>query len=397
MEKITPQDGWLLQRDRAVAWLRVAFALVAVTVIPLNPSRLSTFPTLSLFSLGSFFIYSLAILELTRRKKFTSGSILRLVTTCFDLIWITLIVFSTGGTRTPFFFYFSFPVITASVRWGLKGSIPVALVEVALYGAIRFSLAAEALDPPIGIDTFLVRSIYLLVLACIFGYISEFEKKQNQRLLALSRTAGEAAVLVERRNITHDLHDGLLQSLATLILRLETCRQRFPDSPNDLVRELQSMEDSVRGSMNEIRQVLAGNHSYNCPPGMLIEKLREEMKFLHDGLGLDVIIESEPEDLQLHHNVEREIFYVLREALMNVAKHSHATQAEMYLKQTDGTLEGTLRDNGVGFDRVKPTGPIALGLKTMEERINKLGGELLIKSSAGEGTKISFVVPLRPA
>jgi signal transduction histidine kinase len=396
MEKISPQDGWLLQRDRAVAWLRVAFALVAVTVIPLNPSRISNFPTLSLFSLSSFFVYSLAILELTRRNKFTSGS-MRLVTTCFDLIWITLIVFSTGGTRTPFFFYFSFPVITASVRWGLKGSISVALVEVALYGALRFSLAAEALDPPIGIDTFLVRSIYLLVLACIFGYISEFEKKQNQRLLALSRTAGEAAVLVERRNIIHDLHDGLLQSLAALILRLETCRRRLPDSPNDLAQELQSMEDSVRGSMKEIRQVLAGNNSYNFPPGMLIEKLREEMKFLHDGLGLDVIIESEPEDLHLHHNVEREVFYFLREGLMNVAKHSHATQAEMYLKQTDGTLEGTLRDNGVGFNRVKSTGPIALGLKTMEERIKTLGGELLIKSSAAEGTKISFVVPLRPA
>jgi signal transduction histidine kinase len=396
MEKITPQDGWLLQRDRAVAWLRVAFALVAVTIIPLNPSRISNFPTLSLFSLGSFFVYSLAILELTRRKKFTSGSI-RLITTCFDLIWITLIVFSTGGTRTPFFFYFSFPVITASVRWGLKGSIPVAVVEVALYGAIRFSLAGEGLDQPIGIDTLLVRSIYLLVLAYIFGYISEFEKKQNQRLLALSRTAGEAAVLVERRNITQELHDGLLQSLAALILRLETCRRRFPDLPRELVQELQSMEDSLRGSMNEIRQVLAGKHSYNFPPGMLIEKLREEMKFLHDGLGLDVIIESEPEDLHLHRNVEREVFYLLREGLMNVAKHSHATQADVHLRQTNGTLEGTLRDNGVGFNRVKPTVPIALGLKTMEERINKLGGELLIKSSAGQGTKISFVVPLPPA
>ena len=82
---------------------------------------------------------------------------------------------------------------------------------------------------------------------------------------------------------------------------------------------------------------------------------------------------------------------------MNVAKHSHATQAEMYLKQTGETLEGTLRDNGVGFNRVEPAGPIALGLKTMEERIKTLGGELLIKSSAAEGTKISFVVPLRPA
>ena len=165
---ITPEEGWLLQREKLIAWLRVAFAIIAVIVIQLNPSRTARFPILSVISLGSFLFYSLIILELTRRRRILSKEI-GIFTTCLDSVWIFLIVFSTGGTRTPFFFYFSFPVITASVRWGLKGSIPVALVEVALYGALRFSLAAEGLEQPIGIDTFLVRSIYLVFLAYIFG------------------------------------------------------------------------------------------------------------------------------------------------------------------------------------------------------------------------------------
>lgn len=105
MEKITPQHGWLLQQDRAVAWLRVAFALVAVTVIPLNPSRKARSQTLSLFSLGSFFVCSLAILKFTRWKKFASEGI-RLVTARFDLIWITLGIFWHAlGTTDGVFSY----------------------------------------------------------------------------------------------------------------------------------------------------------------------------------------------------------------------------------------------------------------------------------------------------
>ena len=90
------------------------------------------------------------------------------------------------------------------------------------------------MEAPIGIDTLLVRSLYLIVLAGIFGYISEFERKQNQRLLSLSRTASEVATLQERRRIMFELHDGILQSLATVILRLEGCRRRPADSQQDV-------------------------------------------------------------------------------------------------------------------------------------------------------------------
>jgi signal transduction histidine kinase len=232
VEKITPEEGWLLQREKAVAWLRVAFAAIAVIVIQLNPDRVARYPMLSSTLLVSFLIYSLALLYVGRRNKATSTPV-GITVTCFDVLWIAGIVFSTGGTRTPFFFYYTFPVITASMRWGLRGSIPVALGGVAIYGWIRLSLAAESMAEPLGIDTLLVRSLYLIVLAGIFGYISEFERRQNQRLLALSRTAGEVATLQERRRIAFELHDGILQSLATLILRLESCRGRLPESQNE--------------------------------------------------------------------------------------------------------------------------------------------------------------------
>src|SRR5687768_8841576 len=150
-DMITPEEGWLLQREKLLAWLRVAFAIVAVIVIQLNPSRTARFPTLSVFSLWSFLGYSLFVVELVRRQKIISKKI-GIITACLDSVWIFLIVFSTGGTRTPFFFYFSFPILSASLRWGTKGSVFVALIGVTLYGLIRFSMAAESFERPMGVD-----------------------------------------------------------------------------------------------------------------------------------------------------------------------------------------------------------------------------------------------------
>lgn len=393
-DKITPEIGWLLQRERLVAWLRVAFAALAILVVQLNPSRIARFPTLSLISLGLFFLYSLVVLYLARQNKLLSKNT-GLATAVLDVAGIALIVFSTGGTRTPFFFYYSFPVLTASLRWGIKGSIPIAVAGVAIYALIRVTLAAEAVAEPIGIDTIIVRSLYLILLACVFGYLSEFEKKQNQRLIALSRTATQAAAMQERRRIIYELHDGILQSLAALILRLESCRAGLPSPRGELAVEIASMEDLTRASMRQIRDFLSGKETQPFVAGTLIERLRDEMKFFHSGLGLDVILESQPEDPNLPLDIEREVYYVIREALTNVTRHSHASKIEIHLEQSADKFGGLLSDDGVGFDRTSGRNGYGVGLTAMEERIKKLGGELVIKSSPGSGTNISFAIPLR--
>lgn len=393
-DKITPEIGWLLQRERLVAWLRVAFAALAILVVQLNPSRIARFPTLSLISLGLFFLYSLVVLYLARQNKLLSKNT-GLATAVLDVAGIALIVFSTGGTRTPFFFYYSFPVLTASLRWGIKGSIPIAVAGVAIYALIRVTLAAEAVAEPIGIDTIIVRSLYLILLACVFGYLSEFEKKQNQRLIALSRTATQAAAMQERRRIIYELHDGILQSLAALILRLESCRAGLPSPRGELAVEIASMEDLTRASMRQIRDFLSGKETQPFVAGTLIERLRDEMKFFHSGLGLDVILESQPEDPNLPLDIEREVYYVIREALTNVTRHSHASKIEIHLEQSADKFGGLLSDDGVGFDRTSGRNGGGVGLTAMEERIKKLGGELVIKSSPGSGTNISFAIPLR--
>jgi len=393
VEKTPLEQDWILQRERAVAWLRVAFAVLAIAVIQLNPSRVARFPALSAFSLWSFVIYSCAVLYLAYHRRLWVGGV-GAVTTALDVVWIAVIVLSTGGTRTPFFFYYSFPVITASLRWGIKGSLPVALVGVATYSVLRLTLTAESGGAPIGIDTIVVRSLYMILLAAIFGYISEFEQTQNQKLLALSRTAGQVAALQERRRIMYELHDGILQSLATLILRLEACRGRMTSVDRELDRNLREIEDLTRKSMNEIRQFLAGKETQPLVQGTLTERLRDELKFLRDGLGMRALLEIQPEDLDLPPEVEREIYYVIREGLTNVTRHSNASRVEVTLRKRNGGIEGTLADDGVGMNLSANGGEGGVGLQAMKERIEKIGGEFEIKSSPGAGTNITFIVPI---
>jgi len=387
---MNPQDQWLSQKDRIFAWFRLGFAIVAVLVIQLNPSRAATFPLLSYASLGSFVLYSIGLWYITVHKHGVLEKI-GIAAACFDLIWVSLIVFSTGGSTTPFFVYYFFPVFTVASRYGIKGGISAALAGVALYGYIRFSFEWGGM---LGIDRFIVRSVYLVVLAYFIGYLSEFERKQNQRLLALSKTAGEVGRLVERRRIMQDVHDGLLQSLATQILRLETCRKQLLGTPREMDRELRSIEDDTRNSMKVIRHFLAGKEIQSIPSGMLVEKLKDDLRFLREGIDMQVTLETAPDDLDLPKAVEQDIYLVLREGLMNVARHSHASHADITLKQTRTELRGTLTDDGLGFDPADVSGDHGVGLSSMRERIEKLGGELTIQSSPGGGARISFVLPL---
>ena len=102
--------------------------------------------------------------------------------------------------------------------------------------------------------------------------------------------------------------------------------------------------------MKLIRQFLAGKETQSFPPGMLLEYLRGDLRFLRDGLGMRVILETEPEDLNLSDDVERDLYFVLREGLMNITRHSQASRADIVLRQTENNIRGTLIDDGVGFD-----------------------------------------------
>ncbi|MFQ5849010.1 MAG: sensor histidine kinase [Candidatus Binatia bacterium] len=446
---MTPEEERLIPKEHTLAWLRVGFSLTAILLIQLNPQWAERSPILSHLSLYSFFLYSLLIaltpLTLTLSPLRGEGrmrgiSLARFIkadprkigsiAACLDLPWISLIVFSTDASPIPSFALFLFPIATSSSRYGIKGSLSVALIEAMLYSFMRFT---PFWGRPIGTDTFIVTSVCLLVSAYIFGCLFELELKQIQKLISLYKGAVNLATREERRRIARELHDRVLQVLGSLTLRLETCRKYlagFPTlrleacrkclvgppnlmleacrkclvgPPKELETELTLSEEETRSSIKEIRNILVGKATDQFTPGTLLQRLRDEINLLHGGLGLRVVLKETPEHLDLTQEAEQEVYYTLREGLTNIARHSHASKASLSLKQANGELRVSLEDNGLGFEPTTkgdgsglPARRQGHGLESMRERVGKLGGHFSVKTAPGKGTQISFVVPLSP-
>jgi signal transduction histidine kinase len=353
------------------------------------------FPLIYQVSRYSFFVYSLVLLLIEYRSKHSVSARFGLWLSFLDLCFVSMIDFG-GGPGTPYFVYYLFPVITASSRYGVKGSLAVAFCGILMYSVMRFHFA-DYWSRPIEMDTLVVRFIYLIALSYMFGFLSEFETKQNQRVMALNRTASEAAILDERRRVARELHDHLMQVLATLGLRLEVCRTHLANKPDELVRELELMERAVKDSLVEVRRFLSGKESYELEPGTIVDQLRQDMGFLRDGLGLRLILETDPEDLNIAPEVERQIYLTLREGLLNVARHAQASKATLLLRSAGNELQGSLTDDGIGFNPDEAAAKNTYGLAIMRDRIKNLEGKFLLESKLGEGTKISFTVPVKPS
>ena len=91
-------------------------------------------------------------------------------------------------------------------------------------------------------------------------------------------------------------------------------------------------------------------------------------------------------------DIEQTVFRIVQEALANVARHSNAKKVEIGLVYSQKELTCTIRDNGGGFDPTQASK--GFGIRSMQERAKSLGGQLILESSAGEGTLITLSIKL---
>jgi len=92
-------------------------------------------------------------------------------------------------------------------------------------------------------------------------------------------------------------------------------------------------------------------------------------------------------------DIETALFRIVQESLTNVALHAQATQVDVLLNRRNGCLVLTVEDNGIGFNTNQPVNENRLGLFGMRERVEMLGGKLIVESAPGKGTMISVEVP----
>jgi signal transduction histidine kinase len=207
--------------------------------------------------------------------------------------------------------------------------------------------------------------------------------RQNVEELRASRMriveSGDAA----RRRLERDLHDGAQQRLVSLALRLQILRAAIDADP-DAVRELEAARRELDQALDELRELARGIH-----PSVLSERgLDAALKTLAHRAPVPVELEASPGE-RLPDPVESASYFVVAEALTNVAKYAQATHASVNVTRVDGKVLVEVADDGVGgADPAAGT-----GLRGLVDRVSALQGTLEVESRAGEGTTVRAAIP----
>ena len=220
------------------------------------------------------------------------------------------------------------------------------------------------------------------------------KNKRNNRT-GLKNAVVAAALQEERRRISRELHDRVLQLLTTIQLRSEICLNELISKPEQLERELKTIAEASHKAATEIRSLLLEKQVIHLAAGTLERRLKDEMEIFRARTGLKLKFECAIDAHNLPYDVEQELYFALREGIINAIRHSRATELNLSLAQNQDACCVELRDNGVGFDKSSVAGSGGFGLKGMRERIEKVGGHLAIETAPGKGTCISIEVPLR--
>jgi signal transduction histidine kinase len=217
------------------------------------------------------------------------------------------------------------------------------------------------------------------------------EKEAARRALLESLVQTEEE---ERLRLARELHDGAGQTLTGLLIRLKTLEKQSADTP--LKVELVSLQDQVSSSIEQVREI-----SYSLRPAMLeefglalaLENLLEDMA---EKVGLSVQSRLDL-NVKLPTQIEMALYRIAQESLTNIIRHAAADQIAVELSSIPYGVYLRIEDNGAGFEPdqvLQKKGPHHLGLISMQERAEMLGGTLTVASAPGAGTCVEARIPV---
>jgi len=202
----------------------------------------------------------------------------------------------------------------------------------------------------------------------------------------------------ERSRIAGELHDSTAQSLITVLQQLENFLYDQPNLPMHKVREIWSIREHVRDTLQELRRLSRDLRPSILDDVGLVAALRWTVRELETEYGIQSSLQVCGAERRFSKEVELNLFRIVQEALRNIGKHSNASKAEVVIKFEDGKTTVSIRDNGVGFESPKEITALSrsgkLGLVGMQERVRLLGGVLEIKSEPGKGTSVIVEAPI---
>lgn len=208
----------------------------------------------------------------------------------------------------------------------------------------------------------------------------------------INRESYRAARLAARRDIANEIHDSLAQTLTFARMRTSLVVETVRLGKNEAaLKYAEDIDDALEMAQKAARELIADFRSELNPGGLaaslwvLVEQFRKRN-------SIELEFHNHIVDLALPFEFEIQVFNIVREALNNIARHSGAKHARLFIDTSFGYYVFTIEDNGIGAKTFKPVEG-HYGMLIMRERAQRIGGNIKVKGAAGQGTQVQLYFP----
>lgn len=321
-------------------------------------------------------------------------TILYLITSVTVLCLLELLVifigFATTGIKNPYplwekvsgmLFFFGGSVIVFLLG---AGTVGLAFGVVAARGLVRRLQTTTSV-----VDSWSQGDFSHFVPDTTEDELGQLVRSLNQmahQLQLLRSTRQDVATLAERQRLARDLHDSVKQQVFAVSLHISTVRAFWGHDEQAAQTALLKAEELIQQAQQELTTLIHALRPVVLEGRSLPDALRAYIHSFQKQTGIAVELQVQG-DAQIASAIEEACFRVAQEALANVARHSQALCAQIHLNIAR-TVTLIISDNGWGFD-LQSRNNLGIGLSSMRERVQALGGHLTIQSEKEQGTAIT--------
>lgn len=198
----------------------------------------------------------------------------------------------------------------------------------------------------------------------------------------------------ERKKIANEVHDGPAQNMASVVMQLDILAKTIERAPEKAMAEVEHMKSMIKNSLNDVRRFIFDLRPMSLDDLGLVATLNRYVENTKSRVSFDLTLDLRGRDVPLSKETEITVYRIVQEAVNNARKHAAASLVRIKIEFQTGELRVSIRDNGKGFDvaqiRSSYSTRESLGLISMMERAELLGGLLEVQSASGKGTLVNF-------
>jgi signal transduction histidine kinase len=226
------------------------------------------------------------------------------------------------------------------------------------------------------------------------GFLVILFSRHLERLVAANRAAEEqqrGAIVAERTRFAREIHDTLAQGFTGIVVQLNAAEERLGADPAGARIHLEKARALARQSLDEARRSVRALRPGSLAGGDLLGAMDQIGQQLTAGSGIHFEAHLDGDPYALSQEVEAQLLRIGQEALTNAVRHGRPSRIELRLRFRARTASLEVSDDGAGIAEM-PRGE-GFGLRNMEERARQLGGDLVIQTGRGSGTRVIASVP----